>query len=207
DPIKHIVTSKDDPNLPLQRSGHGDWVETQNGEVYIVHLSGRPLSLHGSPGKRFCPLGRETAIQKAHWTQDGWLRLTNGSNKPDMEVPAPDLPLHPWPEAPARATFDCATLPIDSQWLRSPLDEKMLSLKDRPAHLRLYGHESIGSWDKQALAARRQQAFCFTATTKVEFTPTNIQQQAGLICYYNAHKHHYLHIGRHEQGERFLSVV
>jgi xylan 1,4-beta-xylosidase len=207
DPIKHILTSKDDPNLPLQRSGHGDWVETQNGEIYIVHLCSRPLSLHGRPGKRYSPLGRETAIQKAYWTEDGWLRLTNGSNKPELEVPAPNLPLHPWPKAPARTTFDGDTLPIDFQWLRSPWDEKMFSLKDRPGHLRLYGHESIGSWYKQALIARRQQAFCFTATTKVEFTPTNIQQQAGLICYYNAHKLHYLHIGLSEAGERFLSVV
>src|SRR5690606_11562352 len=46
DPLKHLLTAKDDPTLPLQRAGHGDWVETQNGEIYIVHLCGRPLSLH-----------------------------------------------------------------------------------------------------------------------------------------------------------------
>lgn len=206
DPIKYIVTSKDDPSLPLQRSGHGDWVETQNGEIYIVHLTGRPLSLNGCEQKR-CPHGRETAIQKGLWTDEGWLRLANGSNKPDLETPAPNLPLHPWPQAPAKTTFDSEALPIDFQWLRVPWDEQMFTLKDRPGYLRLYGHESIGSWFKQSLIARRQQAFCFTAITKVEFDPSNIQQQAGLICYYNAHKLHYLHISCHESGERYLSVV
>ena len=75
---------KTHPQLPLQRAGHGDWVETQNGEIYIVHLCGRPLSLHSDSDQQRCPLGRETAIQKARWTEDGWLRLANGSNTPDM---------------------------------------------------------------------------------------------------------------------------
>ena len=207
DPLKHIVTSKDDPTLPLQRSGHGDFVETPNGETYIVHLCGRPLSLHSEAGPQCCPLGRETAIQKAIWTDDGWLRLANGTNKPDLETPAPDLPAHPWPETPVRTTFDGKSLPLDFQWLRYPWDEELFSLKARPGYLRLYGHESFGSWFRQSLVARRQQAFCFTATTKLEFEPDTFQQAAGLICYYNAQKFHYLHVSCNEAGEKFLAVL
>lgn len=207
DPIKHIVTSKDDPQLSLQRSGHGDWVETPRGEIYIVHLCGRPLSLHGNSGQRRCPLGRETAIQKAYWSKDGWLRLDNGGNRPDLETDVPDLPPHPWPESPPRTTFDCDRLPLDFQWLRIPWEETLFSLKDRPGYLRLYGHESIGSWFKQALVARRQQAFRFTATTRMEFEPDNSQQAAGLVCYYNAHKFHYLFASCNDAGERYLAIL
>lgn len=207
DPIKHIVTSKDDPTLPLQRAGHGDWVETQNGEVYIVHLCGRPLSLHSASDQQRCPLGRETAIQKAYWTEDGWLRLANGTNKPDLQTPAPDLPAHPWPRPPSLTRFDSGELPIDFQWLRHPWDEQMFSLKHRPGFLRLYGAESFGSWFRQSLVARRQQAFCFTATTKVEFEPDTLQQAAGLVCYYNAHKFHYLNVTCDEAGEKHLAII
>lgn len=207
DPIKHIVTSKDDPRLPLQRAGHGDWVETQKGEIYIVHLCGRPLSLHSDSDLQRCPLGRETSIQKADWSGDGWLRLANGSNTPDLETPAPDLPPHPWPEAPTMTRFDTERLPIDFQWLRYPWDESLFSRQARPGRLRLFGAESFGSWFRQSLIARRQQAFRFTAMTKVEFEPDTLQQCAGLICYYNASKFHYLNITCDEAGQKHLAVT
>lgn len=203
DPMKHLLTSKDDASLPLQRSGHGDWVETQHGDIYIVHLSGRPIT-----AARRCPLGRETAIQKGYWSEDGWLRVAQGGNKPDYTVPSPTgLPLHPWPKAPARSVFNTASLPSEFQWLRIPWDETMFTLKGRPGFLRLYGHESIGSWFKQSLIARRQQAFRFTACTRMEFEPDSIQQQAGLICYYNAHKLHYLHVTCDDDGSKVLCIV
>ena len=207
DPMKHIVTSKDDPHLLLQRAGHGDCVETPAGEVYIVHLCGRPLSLHSDSDQQRCPLGRETAIQKAEWTADGWLRLANGSNTPDVETPAPDLPLHPWPRTPAMTRFDSQRLPVDFQWLRCPWDETLFSLQARPGRLRLYGAESFGSWFRQSLVARRQQAFRFSATTKVEFEPDTLQQCAGLVCYYNARKFHYLNLTCDDAGEKHLAVI
>jgi len=207
DPMKHMLTSKDDPTLPLQRGGHGDWVETQTGEIYIVHLCGRPLSLHSDSDQQRCPLGRETAIQKGVWSADGWLRLANGTNKPDLDVAEPNLPRHVWPETPALTTFDCEQLPLDFQWLRAPWDESLMTLRDRPGHLRLYGAESFGSFFRQALVARRQQAFCFRATTKIEFEPDSLQQAAGLICYYNAQKFHYLNISCNEAGVKLLSII
>lgn len=41
----------------------------------------------GSCGKhKMCILGRETALQKCYWNEDGWLRLNNGSTLPDVEL-------------------------------------------------------------------------------------------------------------------------
>ena len=44
--------------------------------------------------------------------------------------------------------------------------------------------------------ARRQQDFCFTASTRMEFQPEHFQQAAGLILYYHATKFHYLFLTR-----------
>ena len=64
-PNKHLVTSKDAPDAYLQRTGHGQLVETVNGKWYTTFLCGRPL-----PGTRNCVLGRETGIQEVVWKED-----------------------------------------------------------------------------------------------------------------------------------------
>ena len=204
DPQGHLLTAKDNRHLPLQRCGHGDFVETQNGEHYLVHLTGRPLK-----GLWRCPLGRETALQQMEWSEDGWPRIpgATGDGLPSLEVPEPNLPEHPWPATPARHDFDDAELPVDFQWLRSPYPEFFMSLEERPGFLRLKGKESLGSWFEQALVARRQQAFSDVADTKLEFDPDNFQQAAGLVSYYNAHKYHYLDVTVDVQGRRYMDIM
>jgi xylan 1,4-beta-xylosidase len=107
-PQDHVLTAKDAPLHGMQRSGHGDLVETPDGRSYIVHLAGRPTTQ-----KRRCVLGRETAIQPMGWTHDGWLYTEQMDGMPALAADAPDLPACPWPRAPARADFDEAELPID----------------------------------------------------------------------------------------------
>jgi xylan 1,4-beta-xylosidase len=73
--------------------------------------------------------------------------------------------------------------------------------------LRLYGREGMGAWFNQSLVARRQQAFCYTAITSMEFEPQHYQHIAGLICYYNSSKFHYLHVSHDETLGKYLSVM
>ncbi|MGB4373352.1 MAG: family 43 glycosylhydrolase, partial [Halanaerobiales bacterium] len=127
-PENPILTSKGDPTLPLQRAGHADLVETQDGEWYMVHLCSRPLE-----GRRSI-LGRETAIQKIEW-RDGWPYLAGGGNKPALKVLAPDLPERKWEEKPARDDFDSEELDIVYQALRIPLGQDQMSLMERPGYL------------------------------------------------------------------------
>src|SRR6185436_7572478 len=107
-PNTTIITARDRPDAPLQRAGHADLVETQDGDTYIVYLCGRPLKNRGR-----CTLGRETAIQKMVWGQDGWLRTLDGQGVPTLETPAPPLPAHPFPPAATREDFDRPELPLD----------------------------------------------------------------------------------------------
>ena len=70
DPGNPVLTSDMESPEELQKCGHADLVCTQNGEWYMVHLCASPPK-----GPRQCVLGRETAIQKMVWNEDGWLRL------------------------------------------------------------------------------------------------------------------------------------
>ena len=85
--------------------------------------------------------------------------------------------------------------------LRRILERKRQEVVERSAR------ESLGSLFTSALVARRQQAFCFEASTVVEFDPQHFQQMAGLVCYYNAHKFHYLFLSRDEESGRYLGIM
>lgn len=201
-PDTHLISSRDAPGAPLQRAGHGQIVETPDGEFYHTHLAGRPL-----PGIRRSPLGRETAIQKLVWGEDGWPRLAHGGIVPALDVPAPGNAA-PLPRPPVvRSEFDGPDLPPDFQWLRTPYPERIFSLTAAPGSLRLYGRESIGSWFEQALVARRQEDFSFRAETQVSFRPESFQQAAGLTHYYNRHKFHFAAVTHDPKRGRVLRVM
>jgi xylan 1,4-beta-xylosidase len=201
-PDTYILSARHRPDIELQRAGHADFVETQSGETYMVYLCGRPLRNRGR-----CVLGRETAIQKMIWGKDGWLRTLDGQGISTIETPAPSLPVHKFPMTPALEDFNEPELPLHFQWLRTPWPEEILSLTARPGFLRLFGRETIGSLFKQALVARRQQAHCLSAVTVVELEPEHFQQSAGLVCYYNSAKFHYLFISCDETFGKHLRVM
>ena len=202
DPTNPILTSTNDLTLELQRAGHASIVETQNGEWYMTHLCSRLLPPHGRS-----VLGRETAIQKMKWTSDGWLRKENDINKPDVLVSAPNLPKKKWKKEVTKDDFNSDKLNIHFQTLRIPLDEDSMSLKERPGYLRLKGRESLSSFHNQTLVARRQQSFCYTAMTSLEFEPDTFQHMAGLICFYDTRNFYYLHVTWDEEIGKCLDIM
>lgn len=72
DPRNPMLTSRDNPELPLQCAGHGSLIQTPQGEWYMAHLCTRPVE------GQYALLGRETALQQVYWDEEGWLRLTAG---------------------------------------------------------------------------------------------------------------------------------
>jgi xylan 1,4-beta-xylosidase len=201
-PDVHVLTARHRPDAVLQRAGHADLVGTPDGGTYMVYLCGRPL-----PNRGRCTLGRETAIQKMVWGEDGWLRTVAGDGLPCVDIDAPRGAIESTPDAPVREHFDSAALPLDFQWLRSPWPGELFSLTDRPGWLRLYGRETVGSLFRQALVARRQQSHCYSASTLVDFEPRHFQQMAGLICYYNGSKFHYLHVSTDDVAGKHVRVM
>lgn len=201
-PDTYVITSKDAPDAPLQRAGHGQFIEFADGSVYHTHLCSRPL-----PETRLSPLGRESAIQRCIWGKDGWLRLEHGGPVPALEVLAPDLAETPVAAESEPHDFGAPDLPMEFQWLRTPFPERIFSLTERPGCLRLFGRESIGSLFEQALVARRQTSFHYRAETSLEFQPVSYQQVAGLTAYYNSSQFHYLAVSAGDGGGRVLTIM
>lgn len=175
----HLKPKYYNPDSYLQKSGHGSYVETQNGEVYLVHHASRPFV----PELR-CTLGRETAIQKMIWTDDGWLRMADGTNLAKEEVPEPDLPDAPMPVIPALDDFDEEELRM-GWYAPRILPETFIDLKARPGYLRMRGQESRTSLNKASILCRKLTSLNVQVTTKMDFTPEIHQHSAGLIMYYD----------------------
>jgi len=207
-PDNPLISSWGHPRLALQKAGHASIVETQNGEWYLAHLTGRPTKAPGDVllmDRGYCQLGRETAIQKLEWKND-WPYVVDG-NYPKVIVEAPDLPEQRWePDYPVVDKFDSEELSGQWQTLRIPFDQ-IGSLTDNPGHLRLYGAGSFSNLFKQALVARRWQAFEFEAETKVVFEPDTFQQQAGLVNYYNSKDWSSIQITWEEEKGKELDVL
>jgi len=197
-PQKHILTAKDAPLNPVQRSGHGDIVETPDGKTFLVHLMGRPTTQ-----KRRCVLGRETGIQEAFWGEDDWLYVKNGPVPAlEVEVPGARADTAYWVEQ--RYAFE-RELHKDFQWLRTPETVRIFRLEG--GQLTLIGRESIGSWFEQALVARRQTHFSYDAEVTLDFSPVDERQFAGLTGYYGRYNFHYLTVTAHSDGQRELLIM
>lgn len=197
-----VLTAKHNPESYLQRTGHGSLVETPNGELFVAYLCGRKIS-----EKRRSMLGRETCLAPVVWDENGWLRLKTGGIVPPVEVSV-DLPEYKLPQDPSFDSFDYTELPPHFKTLRIPFTDEMGSLTARKGALRLYGNESITSWNNQSLVARRIQHFKSEATTEMEFSPETLQQMAGLVVMYDTYNFFYLYMSRNEEtNENALRIV
>ncbi len=214
-----ILSSRHHEDILLQKSGHGDLVETPGGEWYMVHLCGRafadrnPADAGRFPNSRRYMMGRETAIQKILWREDGWPVLEAGGTTPQNEVPVPKevseevlcrkaaaFPL-------VRDDFEEKALSLDYQSLRIPMDEHYLSLSARPGWLRMYGRSGLSSRFSQTLIARRMREYCMEASACVEFEPEVFKQMAGLIFLYDCDNYLYLHISRDEDVGKCITLL
>ena len=214
-----ILTSRHHEDILLQKSGHGDLVETPGGEWYMVHLCGRafvdrnPADAGRFPNSRRYMMGRETAIQKILWREDGWPVLEAGGTTPQNEVPVPkevseEVLCRREAASPlVRDDFEEKALSLDYQSLRIPMDEHYLSLSARPGWLRMYGRSGLSSRFSQTLIARRMREYCMEASACVEFEPEVFKQMAGLIFLYDCDNYLYLHISRDEDVGKCITLL
>lgn len=174
----HLKPKYFNPDSVLQKSGHGSYVDLPNGETYLVHLTSRPFV----PELR-CTLGRETAIQKMQWTQDGWLRMADGGALAQMQVPEPQLPPYDMPSIPS---FDDFTGELGNFYYAPRiLPQSFASTSERPGFVRLRGQESFCSLNQSSILARKLTSVKAVVTTCLDFTPEVYQHSAGLIMYYD----------------------
>ena len=198
----HLKPKYYNPESMLQKSGHGSYVENELGEVYLVHLTARPFV----PELR-CTLGRETAMQKMMWTDDGWLRMADQSNLAKESFEESKLPEYPMPQIPDFDDFNSDTLGIQYYAPRiSP--ESFADVKARPGYVRIRGQESRTSLNKVSILARKLTSVNAVITTKMEFKPEIYQHSAGLILYYD--NMNYINLRKYYSqtlGQSAISVI
>ncbi len=199
-PKKHLICNATEPAHPIQRTGHGQYVETPDGQAYHSFLMGRPIPGVDGHG-HYCPLGRETGLERCVWREDDWLYLESGGMVARRAVPGlADVA----PAPPVRKSYSFDTLPLDFQWLRTPEPDRIFRCEDGALVLR--GRESLGSWFEQALVARRQEHHRYAAECWLDFEPGSYQQAAGLTTYYNRSKMHALMLSHEPRLGRTLTI-
>lgn len=202
DPDYPMMTASHSPDSTLQCAGHASLVETPDGEWYIAHLATRPLQ------KNYAILGRETAIQKVYWDEEGWLRLEHGGVAPANDVPAPIGFKGERQENHNDFNADFASDSLQPNWnsLRMLPDESWCSLTEAPGKLRIYGGESLHSLFRHHLLGIRQTDFRFRAETKLTFHPNSYLQMAGLLLFLNSENYLYAYL-TDEDGECVLRMM
>lgn len=191
------------PNLPMQKAGHGSLVNTPQGEWYVAHLMSRPL-----PETQLNPLGRETSLQKVVWTDNGWLQMSDGSNLAKMETPAP-----------AGVTVERDTVRLDDIYddfskdlyclkFMTPYhrqDTSWVHIID--GHLAIHGRNSFFSQVSPSIMATRATSFDYTVQTKISFQPNHYSETAGLGLYYDANNWLYAHLKLNDKEDSIIISI
>ncbi|MCH9266974.1 family 43 glycosylhydrolase [Pediococcus acidilactici] len=171
------------PHSNIQKSGHGSLVSTPDNEWYIAHLMSRPL-----PGTKFNPLGRETAIQKMRWTDEGWLEMEDGSNLAKDFFVAPQATAEPqtFKQFDINESFDKES--YDGRFMTPYHNQnpEWVNIDKQNQHLRIYGRNSLFSQFNPSIMATRATSLNYLAQTKLTFNPNHYSQTAGLGLYYDS---------------------
>jgi len=166
---------------PIVNVGHSDFVETQNGEWWMVCLASRPYGGH------FRNLGRETFLVPMAWEND-WPVVNYGIGLVLEEERFPNLPPTP---AETSTNFDFATMekfPLNMLFIRNPVEDDYKLTSDGLS-LRL-SKSKITELDTVSYVGVRQQHMDFTAEICMEFAPQNENEKAGLVIF-QSHEYNY----------------
>lgn len=175
----HLKPRYYNPESVLQKSGHGSYVNLDEKTAYLVHLCARPFV----PELR-CTLGRESAIQKMVWTDDGWLRMADGTNLAKIETEETDLPAFDAEILPDRDDFDEMVLRKDYYSPRI-FPREFTDCTSREGFIRLRGQESLSSLNRVSLLCRKLPSVEVEASAGLDFNPEIYQHSAGLVLYYD----------------------
>jgi len=160
-------------DYPIQAVGHGDLVQTQNGEWWATVLGKRVVN-------KEVPLSRETFLCRVKF-EEGTPLFNPGYGKVLSEQERPNLPWSPVQPEADRDAFDSDSLALKWHFIRTPY-KKFFSLKN--GHLELAtSPEVVDSLVNPAMIVQKIKHHQFSATTKVSFKTSGDNEQAGLIIY------------------------
>ena len=163
---------------PIQGLGHADIIQAHDGSWWIVFHGYRSI------GGTHHIIGRETCLAPVSWPENGW-PVVNGNGTITTDMTCPTLPLKPFEALPSLSDFSSDKLALNLNYLRYPSRENY-SLSSRKGFLRLKGSEqTIEDRKSPTFIGRRVQDLSFTASTQLEFNPSDANEEAGFILLNN----------------------
>jgi beta-xylosidase len=164
-------------NTYINGPHQGGIVQLKSGEWWFLHFQDRDA------------YGRIVHLQPVTW-KDGWPFMgvdinNDGIGEPVSEWQKPDVGKSYAIAIPQTSDeFNTHELGLQWQWHANPRKE-WYSLTDHPGHLRLYAVKNLSQngnlWFVPNLLLQKFPAPCFTVTTKITFTPDQIDEKSGLV--------------------------
>lgn len=186
-------------SYPIVNVGHGDIVETQNGEWWMVVLASRPY------GGYYRNLGRETFLVPFVW-ENGWPVINPGIGLLEDTVQRPNLLICPVDNIPETEDFNQNQLPLRFLYLRNPKLSNY-DLKSRPGYLNMkLAPEKMIENVSPSYVGLRQTGMSFLAETKMDFEPKNKNEEAGLVLL-QSNEFHYRYTMTLRDGVKVLQII
>jgi alpha-N-arabinofuranosidase len=184
-----------DRPYPITSAGHADLVQTPGGEWWATFLAVRPY------GPDQYNTGRETFLLPVDWSGE-WPIIT----VPDQVIPyqaaRPDLPEQPAPAVPTSGPFrvvddfDGPALPPYWMMMRNPR-EAWFDLTSTPGALSLTPRPvDLGDNGNPSFLGRRQQHQFATAETRLDWSPAQDGDRAGLVALQSDDWWYFLAVGQ-----------
>jgi len=157
----------------IQATGHGDFVQAQDGSWWLVFLAYRHF------GGNYHHLGRETYLAPVEWDRGQW-PVVNGGRPVDTLMQVRTLPQV---AVKAKQTYYDFDEPIGPEWLyiQNPV-RKNYMLGD--GRLRLVANRGLLTKNSQpTFIGQRQESERILVETRVDFSESSVGDEAGLTVY------------------------
>ena len=175
-------------NYPVYAVGHADFVDTPNGEWWMVSLGKRLKDGHTYLSREtfLIPMKlekREPSIKEIGNSYNT-IVVNEGKGIVPEESTRPNLPWTPIAKEPIRDEFEGSELSLKWNFRCVPTDN-WYTLKDGRFTMKLRPQVAKSKWENPSLIAQRIRDYKFQATTKMAFKTKKESEQAGLTLYRN----------------------
>ncbi|KAH6695505.1 xylosidase/arabinosidase [Plectosphaerella plurivora] len=194
-----ILTNRDTDEY-FQNVGHADLFQDSKGDWWGV-----ALTVRGGPASDIYPMGREMALFAATWDESEWpvLEQVRGNMTGPLPARNTDIPGNGhFINSPDIVDFAPGSkIPSHFLWWRSRDDSLFEvspaghpnSLRISPSAINLTGPVATTEYDllKNPLAfvVRKQETTLFNYTVDVSFTPSVVEEEAGISLFLNQLQH------------------
>ncbi len=182
----------------IQNVGHGDLIDTPDGQWYILMLGTRPI-------ERRAPLGRETFIAEVIW-EDDWPVINPGEGKlrEIQEINLPEYKMIDKTEENSNIKWKqvldnrCVFFRFPEKELYQINDDETISLKLLP--------QTISDNKSPAYIGTRVTSLNFSIETTVKFQPLG-SEEAGLIYLHNELNYVKLVMAADDKNNKVVKIV